>query len=119
MCLKISGGLAATPPPGMDCNVSCTVGQQLQADFRRNAALWLKMDEEKKGVVKARSKPQRQRRLVTRLSVSTETLLRLHFDLPISPELSHTLPLRPTEAVRLLRELAAGTPIDELTSEEL
>eukprot|EP00959_Pyramimonas_sp_CCMP1952_P033326 699271-Pyramimonas_sp.AAC.1 len=69
------------------------------------------MGEGKKGVVKARSKSQRQRRLVTRRSVSTETLLRLTFNLPISPKLSHPLPARPTEAVRLLRELAAGTPI--------
>lgn len=72
------------------------------------------MAKEGKRTPKPRSHFGRQRRLAIRLSVSTETLLRLTLRLPLPAELSHTLPLRPSVVVRLLEQLAAGVPIEEL-----
>eukprot|EP00959_Pyramimonas_sp_CCMP1952_P380480 7971347-Pyramimonas_sp.AAC.1 len=115
MCLNISGGLPATPPPGMGCNVFCTLGQQLQADFRRNAALWLKMRslEEKDSfapdVVKRRAEPQRQRRLLLRLATSVGTLLRLHLRYPHNPNTRHSFPIPPALALHILKLLSQGT----------
>ena len=64
--------------------------------------------------VQVRSDSQQQRRLVTRLCVSVETLLRLRLDLPTSPKLKNSPPVPPAEARRLLQLLADGTPQDAL-----
>ena len=64
-------------------------------------------------MVKARSGPQRQRRLLTRLSVSANTLLRLALGLP-HPGAQHNLPVRPSVAVELLRLLASGASPGQL-----
>ena len=63
---------------------------------------------------KPRSESQRQRRLITRLSISIETLLRIRLGLQSIPDLRHSLPIRPTVVAHLLRRLAEGASDLEL-----
>ena len=57
---------------------------------------------------RTRAEPQRQRRLITRLSVSIESLLRLRLGLPPTPGLRHAIPIRPTVVQYLLERLSEG-----------
>ena len=63
---------------------------------------------------KPRSESQRQRRLITRLSISIETLLRIRLGLQSIPDLRHSLPIRPPVVAHLLRRLAEGASDLEL-----
>ena len=67
-------------------------------------------------MVKARSKPQKQRRLAVRLATSCDTLLRLYLSLPLPEGREHCLPLSPRETRHLFRRLAAGVPLERLAS---
>ena len=68
--------------------------------------------------MRARGSCQRQRRLLHRLTVSVDTLLRLHLQLPQDTELSHSLPISPADTLRLLELLAAGQEIEVTSLEE-
>ena len=57
---------------------------------------------------RARSEPQRQRRLSVRLAISVSSLLSLHLNIPIDPNLTHIFPIRPALAVHLLRLISQG-----------
>ena len=113
MCLEIPGGLAATPPPGMGFNAFCILGKQLQANFCRDAAPWLKISRVlasrwKMFPDRTRVEPQRQRRLITRLSVSIESLLRLRLGLQPISGLRHAIPIHPIVVQYLLERLSEG-----------
>ena len=57
-------------------------------------------------------------RLLGRLAISVNTLLRLKLRLPLPSHLKHTLPIPPLEAHRLLRRLARGLGILDDTCSE-
>ena len=65
-----------------------------------------------------RSSEARQRRLLCRLSISLNTLLRLRLHLPIDNSLHHTLPIAPSRALEILRQIVLGVSIEELAEEE-
>ena len=60
------------------------------------------------------SESQRQRRLITRLSISTETLPRIHFGLQRIPDRHRSFPIRPTVVAYLLERFAEGASELEL-----
>ena len=62
-------------------------------------------------MVHERSDESERRRLLVRLAVSVNTLLRLTLRLPLPSHLQQTLPVRPSEAYKLLRRLATGQDI--------
>ena len=65
--------------------------------------------------VRRRGQLKRQRRLLTRLAVSLDTLLRLKLRIPLRAGLGHSLPVPPARARWLLQELAAGQlPLERL-----
>eukprot|EP00959_Pyramimonas_sp_CCMP1952_P129708 2712588-Pyramimonas_sp.AAC.1 len=70
-------------------------------------------------MVRTRTDDSERERLFTRLAISVNTLLRLRFRLPVPPHLGQPLPIRPPEALRLLRRLARRQAIlDDTCSEE-
>ena len=56
-------------------------------------------------MVRSRTEESERERLFTRLAISVNTLLRRKLRLPVPSHLKQPLPIRPPEALRLLRRL--------------
>ena len=69
-------------------------------------------------MTEGRSNEARQRRLLLRLAITCNTLLRLRINLPIDNSLHHTLPIAPSRALEILRQIVLGVSIEELAEEE-
>ena len=70
------------------------------------------------GMVKARKQAQRQRRLLMRLTVSVDTLLRLQYHWPCS-DYKQSLPIKPSSVLALLRQLSQGVDPADLIEDQI
>jgi len=64
-----------------------------------------------------RSTKRRNSRFQTRVAVSVDTLLRLRLGLKPHPETKHTLPVRPSRVISILRLLAQQVPFEDILSD--
>ena len=64
-----------------------------------------------------RSKGKRQRRFLIRLAISLETLLRLKLGYQVRSEIGHSLPVRPSRVINILKLLVSGIPLDDIVSD--
>ena len=65
-----------------------------------------------------RSLHQRQRRAETILIISVDTLLRIHLGLAQKAELQHSIPIKPSKTVKILKQITKGISIDTLINFE-
>lgn len=68
-------------------------------------------------MVKSRSEASRRRRLLTRLALSTDTLLRQHLGLQAPQHLGHHIPILPSIVLKYLRDIASGISVEDLDLE--